>query len=181
MRPSVKAQLKIYPEQKLHEISRYLHGSFAEHLGRCTYDGIWALEESPAENIDGYRKDVLEALKRLRIPVLRWPGGCFADTYYWQDGVGSREERKARYNYWWKEDEPNSYGTDEFFTYCELLDAEPYLSLNMGSGTLESAINWLEYTTGEKDTYYANWRRKNCPGVAGCLRNGPAACGRGRS
>src|SRR5687768_16280340 len=113
-----------------------LHGQFAEHLGACVNDGLWVGEQSPIANVGGFRADVLEALQRLRIPLLRWPGGCFADDYHWEDGVGPRSDRPTRVNAWWGHNlEDNAFGTQEFLRLCGLLRAKPYLAGNVGSGT----------------------------------------------
>ena len=143
-------------------IPKEIYGHFAEHLGRCIYDGIWVGPDSKIPNIKGYRKDIVEALKALDIPVLRWPGGCFADTYHWMDGVGPVKERPHIKNVFWGGTmEDNSFGTHEFFNLCELLGCEPYLSANVGSGSVEEMTDWLEYITSTEDTPMANLRRKN--------------------
>jgi alpha-N-arabinofuranosidase len=129
-------------------ISRHIYGHFAEHLGRCIYGGFYVGEDSDIPNTAGVRMDVVEALKALKIPNLRWPGGCFADTYHWKDGIGPKEERPSILNIWWgnvKED--NSFGTHEFLNMCELLETEPYLSANVGSGTSQELADWIKYTT----------------------------------
>lgn len=143
-------------------ISRYIYGHFAEHLGRCIYSGFWVGEDSPIANTGGIRNDVVEALRRLRIPVLRWPGGCFADEYHWQDGVGPPGERKHLINtHWGGVVENNQFGTHEFLRLCELLGCEPYIAGNMGSGTVQEMQEWVEYLTFDGDSPMANWRRKN--------------------
>ncbi|GGI99932.1 intracellular exo-alpha-L-arabinofuranosidase 2 [Alicyclobacillus cellulosilyticus] len=143
-------------------IHRYIYGHFAEHLGRCIYGGIWVGEESDIPNTQGIRNDVLEALKRIRIPVLRWPGGCFADTYHWKDGVGPRAQRKRTVNvHWGRVIEGNDFGTHEFMLLCELLACEPYICGNVGSGTVEEMQDWIEYMTFDGDSTMANWRREN--------------------
>ena len=129
-------------------ISRHIYGHFAEHLGRCIYDGFYVGEDSDIPNEAGVRLDVVEALKDLRIPNLRWPGGCFADTYHWKDGIGPKEDRPSMLNIWWGNvREDNSFGTHEFLNMCELLDTEPYLSANVGSGTSQEFADWIQYTT----------------------------------
>src|ERR687895_2715710 len=118
------------------KISRHIYGHFAEHLGRCIYGGFYVGEDSAIPNEGGIRLDVVEALKALDIPNLRWPGGCFADEYHWRDGVGPRERRPKRINTWWGNVvETNAFGTHEFLDLCELLGADPYVSANVGSGT----------------------------------------------
>src|SRR5690606_1220408 len=143
-------------------ISRHIYGHFAEHLGRCIYGGIWVGEDSPIENVQGIRKDVLEALRNLRIPVLRWPGGCFADEYHWKDGIGPREKRKRMVNtHWGGVVENNHFGTHEFLLLCELLGCEPYITGNVGSGTVQEMSEWVEYMTFDGLWPMANLRREN--------------------
>lgn len=143
-------------------IPKEIYGQFAEHLGTCIYGGLWVGKDSPIPNTDGYRTDVLNALKELHVPVLRWPGGCFADEYHWMDGIGPKEQRpKMVNNNWGGTIEDNSFGTHEFFNLCELLGCEPYLSGNVGSGTVEELAKWVEYITSEGDSPMANLRRKN--------------------
>ena len=134
-------------------IAKEIYGQFAEHLGRCIYDGIWVGPDSEIPNIDGYRKDLVEALQTLKVPVLRWPGGCFADEYHWRDGIGPKENRPKMINSnWGGTVEDNSFGTHEFFNLCELLGTEPYLSGNVGSGTVEELAKWVEYITAKGGT-----------------------------
>ena len=134
-------------------IPKEIYGQFSEHLGRCIYDGIWVGPDSSVPNVDGYRKDVLEALQALQVPVLRWPGGCFADEYHWQDGIGPRASRPRMINANWGGTlEDNSFGTHEFLNLCELLGAEPYISGNVGSGTVEELAKWVEYMTAWRGT-----------------------------
>lgn len=130
-------------------INKNIYGHFAEHLGHCIYGGLYVGDNNTTiPNRDGVRLDIIEALKKLKVPVLRWPGGCFADTYHWQDGIGPKDKRPSMLNVWWgnvKED--NSFGTNEFLNMCELLGAEPYLSGNVGSGTPQELSDWVKYTT----------------------------------
>jgi len=143
-------------------IPKEIYGQFAEHLGSCIYGGLWVGEGSAIPNQNGYRSDVLNALKELHVPVLRWPGGCFADEYHWKDGIGPKSERpKMVNNNWGGTVEDNSFGTHEFFNLCELIGAEPYLSGNVGSGTVEELAKWIEYITSDGDSPMANLRRKN--------------------
>ena len=138
-----------------------IYGQFSEHLGRCIYEGIWVGKDSKIPNKDGYRTDVLKALKDLKIPVLRWPGGCFADEYHWMDGIGPQENRpKLVNNNWGSTIEDNSFGTHEFLNLCELLGTQPYISGNVGSGTVEELAKWVEYMTAEEGTM-AELRAKN--------------------
>ena len=138
-----------------------LFGQFSEHLGRCIYEGIWVGPDSPIPNVDGYRTDVLEALKALHIPVLRWPGGCFADEYHWMEGIGPQEgRRRIVNNNWGGTLEDNSFGTHEFLNLCEMLGTEPYISGNVGSGTVEELAKWIEYMTAS-DGSMAELRARN--------------------
>ncbi len=144
------------------QISKYIYGHFAEHLGRCIYDGIWVGSDSPIPNINGYRKDVFEALKALHMPVLRWPGGCFADTYHWKDGIGPKAGRpKIKNVFWGGTVEDNSFGTHEFLDLCEMLGCDAYISANVGSGTVEEMVDWIEYMTSDDEVQMANLRRQN--------------------
>ncbi|WP_028609513.1 alpha-N-arabinofuranosidase [Paenibacillus harenae] len=143
-------------------INRHIYGHFAEHLGRCIYEGLWVGEDSPIPNTKGIRNDVLEALRKLNIPNLRWPGGCFADEYHWKDGVGPRESRKRMVNtHWGGVVENNHFGTHEFFQLCELLDTEPYICGNVGSGTVQEMSEWVEYMTFGGESPMASWRKEN--------------------
>src|ERR1700722_14269727 len=144
------------------EIDRHIYGQFAEHLGRGIYEGIWVGENSKIPNIHGYRKDVLEALRHIHVPVIRWPGGCFADLYDWRDGVGPRAKRPVRINvHWGGVTEDNSFGTNEFMNFSELVGADAYVSLNVGSLTPYDDAQWLEYMTSGEKSSLANERRKN--------------------
>lgn len=152
----------LHTKQGAGTIHKELYGQFAEHLGTCIYGGLWVGNNSSIPNINGYRKDVLHALQDLKVPVLRWPGGCFADEYHWMDGIGPQDKRpKMQNNNWGGTIEDNSFGTHEFLNLCELLGAEPYISGNVGSGTVEELAKWVEYMTSDGDTPMANLRRKN--------------------
>ncbi len=130
------------------KINKEIYGQFAEHLGTCIYGGLWVGPESSIPNTQGYRNDVLQALRDIKVPVMRWPGGCFADEYHWMDGIGPKENRPRMVNNnWGGTVEDNSFGTHEFLNLCELLDCEPYVSMNMGSGTVEETAKWVEYMT----------------------------------
>lgn len=148
-------------------ISKHIYGHFAEHLGRCIYEGLWVGEDSPIPNVRGFRSDVVNALRNLRMPNLRWPGGCFADTYHWMDGIGPREKRPSIVNiHWGGVTENNHVGTHEFFDLCEQLssaghECEPYICGNVGSGTVREMAEWLEYITMPKQSPMADLRRKN--------------------
>ena len=152
----------IHADQGKQKIYKEIYGQFAEHLGSCIYGGLWVGENSQIPNINGYRKDVFDALKALQIPVLRWPGGCFADEYHWMDGIGPKEKRpKMQNNNWGGTIEDNSFGTHEFLNLCEMLGCEPYISGNVGSGTVEELAKWVEYMTSDGDTPMAKLRRQN--------------------
>ena len=156
------ATITVQAEQGTQIIPKEIYGQFAEHLGTCIYGGLWVGENSDIPNIKGYRTDVFNALKDLQVPVLRWPGGCFADEYHWMDGIGPKENRhKMVNNNWGGTIEDNSFGTHEFLNLCEMLGCEPYISGNVGSGTVEELAKWVEYMTSEGDSPMANLRRKN--------------------
>lgn len=146
---SLKAQNKIVidaPKAK-DTINKNIYGHFAEDLGRCIYGGFYVGEgNNKIPNKDGIRLDVVDALKKLKIPVLRWPGGCYADNYHWKDGVGPKDKRRHTENVsWGNVREDNSFGTNEFLNMCEMMNAEPYLAINMGSGTVQEASEWVQY------------------------------------
>jgi len=161
------ARLIVNADQGRHTISRHLYGHFAEHLGRCIYEGLWVGEDSPIPNTRGLRNDVLAALQRLGMPNLRWPGGCFADTYHWRDGIGPRSERPTIVNvHWGGTTENNHFGTHEFLDLCELLSpegsrCEPYICGNVGSGTVQEMSQWLEYITMPGQSPMAALRRRH--------------------
>jgi alpha-N-arabinofuranosidase len=151
--------LTIHAQKPIATINKNLYGHFAEHLGRCIYEGLWVGPESPIPNVHGIRLDVLEALKKLHIPVLRWPGGCFADDYHWQDGIGPRERRPTRFNRWWNSLESNHFGTHEFLELCNLLGCEPYICGNVGSGTVKEMSDWLEYLNAPSTPHPSSWSK----------------------
>lgn len=154
--------LELKPNSIKTKISKEIYGHFSEHLGTCIYEGIYVGENSNIPNIDGYRKDVIEAFKELKIPVLRWPGGCFADTYHWKDGIGPKEDRPSIVNiFWGGVTEDNSFGTHEFLDFCELIGTEPYLSINVGTGTVQEAKDWVEYVTSSNESPMTELRKKN--------------------
>ena len=159
---AAEARLVIHADQPGAKIDRNIYGHFAEHLGRCIYEGFWVGEDSPISNTRGIRNDVVHALKQIRVPVLRWPGGCFADEYHWKDGIGPRHKRPAMINtHWGGVVENNHFGTHEFLDLCEQLGAEPYISGNVGSGTVQEMMEWVEYMTSDADSPMANLRRQN--------------------
>ncbi len=143
-------------------INPEIYGHFAEHLGRCVYNGIYVGEDSSIPNVRGIRKDIIEAFKKIKMPVLRWPGGCFADTYHWKDGIGPKEKRPKIVNvHWGHVTEDNSFGTHEFFDLCELVGCEPYLAGNLGSGTPQELAEWIEYCTSDCISPMSDLRKKN--------------------
>ncbi len=145
-----------------HRISKHIYGHFAEHLGRCIYGGFWVGSDSPIPNTRGIRNDVVQALKELDIPNLRWPGGCFADTYHWKDGIGPRESRPSIVNvHWGGVTEDNSFGTHEFMDLCEQLDCEAYICGNLGSGSVREMAEWVEYLTSDADNPMTRLRKQN--------------------
>ncbi len=143
-------------------ISKHIYGHFAEHLGRCIYGGLYVGEDSKIPNKDGVRQDIIDALIELKIPNLRWPGGCFADTYHWKDGVGPKEDRPSMVNKWWGNVvEDNSFGTHDFLNLCEVLDAEPYLAANVGSSTVQEFTEYIQYVTREEGVPMSDYRIEN--------------------
>ena len=143
-------------------INKNIYGHFAEHLGRCIYGGFFVGDTSKIPNTKGVRNDIIAALKDLKIPNLRWPGGCFADTYHWKDGIGPQEQRPTIVNKWWGGvTEDNSFGTHDFLNMCELLGAEPYLSGNVGSGTVQELSDWVQYTNFSGKSPMSDLRKKN--------------------
>jgi len=143
-------------------INKNIYGHFAEHLGRCIYDGIYVGENSNIPNTNGVRNDIIRALKDLKIPNLRWPGGCFADTYHWKDGIGPKEDRPAMVNRWWGGViEDNSFGTHDFLNLCEVLETEPYLAANVGSSTVQEFTEYIQYVGHKEGSPMADLRKQN--------------------
>lgn len=157
-----KLHLTINARDRRSHINREIYGHFTEHLGRCIYNGIYVGENSDIPNTHGIRNDVIEAFKEIDVPVLRWPGGCFADEYHWRDGIGDKADRPKMINTnWGGVTEDNSFGTHEFFELCELVGCEPYIAGNLGSGTVEELSKWVEYMTSDNVCPMADERRKN--------------------
>ena len=155
-------RLIVHAQQEGDTIAPEIYGQFAEHLGRCVYEGFWVGEDSDIPNVRGIRTDVVQALKKLNIPVLRWPGGCFADEYHWQDGIGPKDQRPKMVNtHWGMVTDDNSFGTHEFLDLCEMLGCQAYIAGNVGSGTVEELQDWIEYMTFDGDSEMANLRRAN--------------------
>lgn len=152
----------INPLNKKAKISDEIYGHFSEHLGRCIYGGIYVGDDNDIPNVNGMRNDVVKALRDIKISALRWPGGCFADEYHWKDGIGPKSQRKKMINTnWGGVVEDNSFGTHEFFELCRQLNCEPYITVNVGSGTVEEASEWIEYMTFDGTSPMADLRRKN--------------------
>jgi alpha-N-arabinofuranosidase len=156
----VTATIKLDLDRRLGTVDRRILSGFVEHLGRCIYGGIYD-EGSPLADAEGFRMDVLDAVKALRPPILRWPGGNFVSGYHWTDGIGPKEGRPRRLELAWHSEEPNRFGTDEFMGFCERVGAEPYLCVNMGTGTMDEAQAWVEYCNGTGNTEWSKLRQEN--------------------
>jgi alpha-N-arabinofuranosidase len=156
-------EIRIEAAKAKDTISRHIYGHFAEHLGRCIYGGFYVGESNTKiPNTAGVRNDVVAALRKLKIPNLRWPGGCFADTYHWKDGIGPKAQRPKIVNVWWGGvTEDNSFGTHDFLNMCELLGTEPYLAGNVGSGTVQELADWVQYTNFNGESPMTNLRKQN--------------------
>ena len=148
---AVPARIKIDVDRTVGVVDPLLFGNFTEHLGRMIYGGIYE-EGSPLSDAHGYRTDVLQAVRDLRVSILRWPGGNFASAYNWKDGIGPKDQRPARPELAWNDIETNRFGTDEFLRYAELIGTEPYICINLGLGTIDDARHWVEYTNGAQKT-----------------------------
>ncbi|MBS1872916.1 MAG: alpha-N-arabinofuranosidase [Acidobacteria bacterium] len=155
------ADVSIRADKAGPQVNRQLFGQFAEHLGAGIYGGVWVGEDSKIPNTRGYRNDVLQALRNLKVPVIRWPGGCFADEYNWREGVGPRTKRPVKINtHWGGVTEPNTFGTHEFLDFAELVGAEAYISGNVGSAAPRELAEWVEYVTSPAGSL-ANERAAN--------------------
>jgi len=156
------AKLVINDIEEKNRIAPEIYGHFSEHLGRCIYEGLYVGEKSDIPNVNGMRKDVVEALKEIDVPVLRWPGGCFADEYHWKDGIGDKSKRKKIINtHWGGVVEDNSFGTHEYFELCKQLGCKTYINGNLGSGTVQEMSEWVEYMTFKGVSPMAELRKKN--------------------
>jgi alpha-L-arabinofuranosidase len=143
-------------------VSRHIYGHFSEHLGRCIYDGFWVSDSLNVVKKDRIRMDIVDALKKIKVPNLRWPGGCFADEYHWRDGIGPRKQRPYMVNTnWGGVSEDNSFGTHEFLELCTLLNCEPYIAGNVGSGTVEEMAKWVEYLNSDAKSTMTDLRKEN--------------------
>ncbi len=157
---TLKARVKIDTERTIGDIDPKLYGNFIEHLGRCIYGGIFE-EKSPLSDTDGYRRDVLDAARKLHVALLRWPGGNFSSNYHWRDGIGPRDARPPRLEMAWGTVESNRFGTHEFLDYTAKLGAEPYICANLGTGTWEEVQQWVEYCNSSDDTAMTRLRKQN--------------------
>ena len=155
--------ISLNPDSARVTISKHIYGHFAEHLGHCIYGGFYVGEGNKTiPNTNGVRNDIVDALKKLKIPNLRWPGGCFADTYHWKDGIGPKKDRPSIVNiHWGGVTEDNSFGTHEFLNMCELLGTDPYFSGNVGSGTVQELADWVQYVNFDTKCPMSDLRRKN--------------------
>lgn len=171
---SIDNQVEVLIEEPIGLIDPNLHGHFTEHIGGVIYDGIWVGEDSRVPNIGGIRKELIDSLLKLNVPVVRWPGGCFADSYNWRDGIGPRTERPCRTNFWINTPflakapngpakyDPNQFGTDEFIRFCKIIGAQPYIAANLRSLTALDFDQWVEYCNApEGSTALANQRAAN--------------------
>ena len=157
-----KISIVINADDRLGHISPEIYGHFSEHLGRCIYNGIYVGENSPIPNTDGIRNDIIEALRNIKAPVFRWPGGCFAEEYHWQDGIGEKSLRRKIVNTnWGGVTEDNSFGTHEFMRFCELVGCKPYINVNVGSGSVREMSEWIEYMTSDAESPLTEQRKKN--------------------
>lgn len=157
-----KISILINADDKLGHISPEIYGHFSEHLGRCIYNGIYVGENSPIPNTDGIRNDIIEAFRNIKAPVFRWPGGCFAEEYHWQDGIGEKSLRRKIVNTnWGGVTEDNSFGTHEFMRFCELVGCKPYINGNVGSGSVRELSEWIEYMTSDAESPLTEQRKKN--------------------
>jgi alpha-N-arabinofuranosidase len=154
------ARIKIDLDRTIGEVHKHLYGNFVEHLGRCVYGGIYDTVSALSDE-QGFRKDVMAAVKDLRPTILRYPGGNFVSNYNWLDGVGPKSDRIPRLELAWYTLEPNTFGTNEFMEYCKRVGADPYFSVNMGTGTIEEARRWVEYCNVKEGPYYAELRKKH--------------------
>lgn len=156
----LKARIKVDVERNIGDIDKNIYGNFTEHLGRCIYGGIYDPKSSEADE-NGFHKDVLAATKDLGVTVVRWPGGNFASGYHWMDGIGPKAERPKRKDLAWGDIETNQVGTDEFLKWSSLANVEPYICINVGTGGLDEAKNWVEYCNAPQGLYYSDLRAKN--------------------
>ena len=155
-----RARIKVDSERVISDIDPMIYGNFIEHLGRCIDGGVFE-EGSPLSDSNGFRKDVLQAVKGLNVGILRWPGGNFSSNYNWMDGIGPRDKRPPRLEMAWGTVESNRYGTHEFLQYCDLVGTKPYICANLGTGSMQDAQQWVEYCNSAEDTAITRLRRQN--------------------
>jgi len=148
------ARIKIDIDRTIGKVDENIYGNFVEHLGRCVYGGIYE-ENSPLSDENGFRLDVLKAVKELNVSITRYPGGNFVSNYNWKDGIGPKDDRPARMELAWSRLESNRFGTDEFMEYAKKMGTKPYFSVNMGTGTIKEAQEWVEYCNVKSGPYYA--------------------------
>ena len=159
---SAQTRIVLQADNGTEKINKHIYGHFAEHLGHCIYGGFYVGDTSSIPNTNGVRNDIIDALKKLKVPNLRWPGGCFADTYHWKDGIGPKDKRPAIVNRWWGGvTEDNSFGTHDFLEMCEKIGAEPYLAANVGSGTVKELEDWVQYVSFEGNSPMSKLRKEN--------------------
>lgn len=156
----MEAEIFVDAGSRIAPLSRRIYGQFVEHLGRCIYGGIWVGDDSRIPNVKGFRLDVLNAVKGIKPPLVRWPGGNFASAYHWEDGIGPREQRPRRFELAWEAEEPNEFGTCEFIDWVRMVGADPFIVVNAGNGTPEEAAHWVEFCNSTRNTHYANLRRQ---------------------
>ncbi|MHC4499236.1 MAG: hypothetical protein ACYS21_09020, partial [Planctomycetota bacterium] len=160
--PKPTNTVTIHIDKKIGTINPNIYGHFAEHLGHCIDGGIWVGPDSKIPNVRGIRTDIVQALRKIKPPVIRWPGGCFADSYHWRDGIGPRDQRPKTVNvHWGRVIENNHFGTHEFIDFCRQVGAEPMIAANVGNGTPEELRDWLEYLNYNGDSTLANMRTQN--------------------
>jgi alpha-N-arabinofuranosidase len=158
----MQAKITVLPSEMIATINPNLYGHFAEHLGACINQGVWVGEHSKIPNTAGLRDDIIQAFRKIAPPVIRWPGGCYADDYHWQNGVGPKRDRPKTVNVWWGQTiEDNHFGTHEFLNFCRLIGAEPYLAGNLGSGSVREMRDWVEYCNYDKPSTLAMQRSAN--------------------
>jgi alpha-N-arabinofuranosidase len=158
---SGQARVTVVMDEPTGRLNRNILGHFAEHLGACVYGGMWVGTDSSIPNTKGLRNDTIAALQRIHAPIIRWPGGCFADIYHWRDGIGPRSKRPTTWNLWWGREESNAFGTAEYMEYCRLSGASPYVCVNVGSGSVREAVEWMEYCNSSHATSVARERAAN--------------------
>src|SRR6516164_9239982 len=150
----------VLAEETIGRVKPEFHSHFAEHLGSCVYGGMWVGKNSPIPNVNGFRKEVVDYLKELGVPVLRWPGGCFADDYHWREGIGPKRPKRVNIH-WGNYVEDNSFGTHEFIAFCRLIGAEPYFAANVGTGSPQEMRDWIEYCNYPSGSALADERATN--------------------